>query len=638
MTLHALAPTSSPTLALTAALLLSATLGAETIRFPADAGVVDVTAPPYGADATGATDVTAVLQRALNDHPSRNAIIFLPRGTYLISDTLHWPAGTSEGGRAKRVILQGEDRDGTILRLRDACPGFTVAPPADEHGRPVGKAMIDTGTAPAQRFRNAVHNLTIDVGTGNPGAIGLRFNTSNQGGVFEVSLRAGIDSGAIGLDLGYTGEIGPLLVRGLRVDGFAVGVHSWGAVNSITMVDTTLHAQRVVGIRNDHQVLNIENLRSVDCPLVLDNVSGDGVVSLIGAELTAPEGTTGPALRNRGLLTVRDLRCPGFATAILNRVGDGSETAGPEVAWFTSHPPTPDPFAPERAPEPLRLPIQSVPVIPWGDHAGWANPVTFGAVPGDDQDATAAIQAAIDSGAHTVYLPNGRWTLSGTLHLRGAVQRLIGCEAVLLGDAVISIDDGEAPVVAIERFELLPIHGPGVRIVHRSQRTAVLSNLRMRREGHAYEALDGAGNVFIQDVAGDTWSFAPGQQVWARQLNPESSEPMVVNRGADVWILGLKTENKGTALHAMAGRTEIVGAFIYANTRSEKNPLFVIDDGAEAAITFGESSFRGFPFRTLVSQTRGAETRTVAKGATPSRGEGSAMTLYRTAPLASQPR
>lgn len=62
--------------------------GAENAIFPADAGVIDVTKPPYNAVGDGKTDVTAIIQKALADHPNQGAIIWLPNGVYVINDTL----------------------------------------------------------------------------------------------------------------------------------------------------------------------------------------------------------------------------------------------------------------------------------------------------------------------------------------------------------------------------------------------------------------------------------------------------------------------------------------------------------------------------------------------------------------------
>ncbi len=151
--------------------VLNAPLSAREVVFPADAGVVDVRRD-FGARGDGRTDDTAALQAALDRYPSGNKIIYLPTGTYVISDTLRWPVGNGGGNTAKRTILQGQAEQKSILRLGDACPGFT------DPAQP--KSMLWTGKAPAQRFRNAVRDLTVDTGKGNPGAIGVQFIANNQ--------------------------------------------------------------------------------------------------------------------------------------------------------------------------------------------------------------------------------------------------------------------------------------------------------------------------------------------------------------------------------------------------------------------------------------------------------------------------
>jgi len=58
----------------------------DSAHFPSwnNTGVVDVTKPPYSAVPDGETDVTAILQRAINEHE----ILFLPKGAYRITKTL----------------------------------------------------------------------------------------------------------------------------------------------------------------------------------------------------------------------------------------------------------------------------------------------------------------------------------------------------------------------------------------------------------------------------------------------------------------------------------------------------------------------------------------------------------------------
>jgi hypothetical protein len=62
----------------------------DNIVFPDDAGVIDVTRPPYNARGDGRTDDTAAIQKALTDNALENRIIYLPNGTYRISNTLRF--------------------------------------------------------------------------------------------------------------------------------------------------------------------------------------------------------------------------------------------------------------------------------------------------------------------------------------------------------------------------------------------------------------------------------------------------------------------------------------------------------------------------------------------------------------------
>ena len=54
----------------------------------------------------------------------------------------------------KQTVLWGQSQRGAVLKLRDDCPGF------ENPKKP--KAIIYTGHAPAQRFGNEIHSLTVD--------------------------------------------------------------------------------------------------------------------------------------------------------------------------------------------------------------------------------------------------------------------------------------------------------------------------------------------------------------------------------------------------------------------------------------------------------------------------------------------
>jgi hypothetical protein len=103
--------------------------------------------------------------------------------------------------------------------------------------------------------------------------------------------------------------------------------------------------------------------------------------------------------------------------------------------------------------------VKDTPVVPLdADFNNWADVTAFGAKAGDGVDDTAAIQAAIDSGKPTVFFPAAGTTretffeLDGTLLVRGRVERLIGFSGVLSGQGKVRIENGEAPVLMIERI------------------------------------------------------------------------------------------------------------------------------------------------------------------------------------------
>jgi hypothetical protein len=61
----------------------------EPTAFPLNvSGFLDVTAAPYHADSSGRSDCTAALQRAVDDARSQFLAVYLPHGTYVISDTI----------------------------------------------------------------------------------------------------------------------------------------------------------------------------------------------------------------------------------------------------------------------------------------------------------------------------------------------------------------------------------------------------------------------------------------------------------------------------------------------------------------------------------------------------------------------
>lgn len=626
------------------------------IAFPADAGVADVTQAPYLAVPDGKTDCTVALQKALDE---KRSLIYLPNGTYLVSDTLRWGAGEGKGSAWKRQILQGQSEHGVVIKLADGTPGFSDA------AQP--KPVVWTGKAPAQRFRNAIRNLTVDTGKGNAGAIGVQFIANNQGGMRDITLRSGDGSGPIGLDLGYTDEQGPCLIKGITVLGFDVGIRTKHAVDSVTLEDIRLEGQRSVGFLNDGQCISLRGFRSRNAVTAYKNAAGPSLTALLDAELIGTPGAeTQPAILNAAGLFARNVTTSGYPLAVENRAGTKQNASGPQIVEFVSHE-TLTLFP--GASHSLNLPVKETPQVPWEAPEKWVSvkkfgpPKTIELIPQKGgprrqvADWSEPLQRAIDSGATTIYFPNQQGGSPGNVasedraatqsapygfyrpvRLRGKVQRIIGCEAdfaKLVSNnevptdyqpelrPVFILEDGDAPAVIVERFSswFLPI-----RFEQRSSRSLVISSLSF----YDLETQPGSGDVFLDDVRSKTIQVR-GSKLWGRQVNIEGqNEPRLLCDGGDVWILGLKTENDATVgLVRNKGRMEIVGGFNYGNKNYINPKTLFVNEGSSLSLTTGGSVTKnGRPFDILVRETRGDETRLLTHKQAPRRGPSTMIPLY----------
>lgn len=569
-------------------------------RVPPGSGVVDVTS--FGARPDDGVDDTAAIQAALDANPNADRVIYLPDGTYDLSSTLSWSLGApGTGDDYKRTILQGQSRERTVLRLHDATPGFSnpAAP----------KPVVFTGDGVAQKFRNGIRMLTVDTGRNNPGAIGIQFMANNQGGMNEVTIRSGDGQGAIGLDTTQTTENGPALVRRVAVYGFDTGIKTRWQVNSLTFEHIVLEGQRSYGFWNHGQQINVRDLASTNSnkvPAIYQELNSTASMVVLDAKLvgTGPTDAASRAIWNQRALHVLNLSTSGFARAIdHDDKGFGSpDVVGPDVVEWDSAATTPSAL-PGAGPPPARLTVLETPEAPCDDSSTWANVEDFGAVGGDDVDDTAAVQAAIDSGADTVFFPGGKtFTLSSLVHVRGAVTRITGFEGRIQGIGSLDVAEGAPSVVRIEHLDM---EYSGVSVRNSSRRTLVLSALTLG--GGGYED-QGDGDLFLEDVVGGNFLFRGGR-VFARQLNVENSGTKISNDGARLWILGLKTEKAGTAIVTTGGGvTELAGGLLYTNQPPGSLPAFVSVDSDLTIMGLSERNFIGSPIQVLVAETHAGST------------------------------
>jgi hypothetical protein len=577
-------------------------------RYPATPFVVDVTQPPYSAKGDGITDDTEALQRAINENTGRHKALYFPKGTFLVSRTLTWPKKWNGRDNWGMTLLRGEQRDLSIIRLRDGTFTNAAQPQA---------IMWCGGFGSADWFHNYVENLTFDVGARNPGAVALQFYSNNSGAVRDCRFVAAEGSGAAGLDLAHRDMNGPLLVRNCEVVGFRRGIATAHSVNSQTFEHITLRGQTEFGFDNEGQAISIRGLTSDNTVPALRSY---GTLCLIDAKLTGRAGASKlPALvnYNSGRMFLRDVATTGYSRALGDvatpdfvaayRVqgADKPGSAGPTITEYVSHRPT-SPF-----PGPgtsLRLPVNETPEITWDDPKTWANADDFGADPTGKVDSSLAIQKAMDSGATTVFLP-GSYNLRSAVTIRGKVRRVVGLGGTINYGVGLHPDlrlaDGEAPIVAIEHFS--NIHG-GLEIdTRRALVIRSVSDCDLKFTARAKDS-----ELFLEDVVTHGLKLRH-QHVWARQLNIENEGTHLVNDACALWILGYKTERGGTLLDTRSGgRSEVLGGFSYTTTAGKLAPMFV-NDGSSVFAFFAEVCNSGDPFASLICETRGGETKTIRR-------------------------
>ena len=592
-------------------------LAGEQVAFPADSNVRDVTKPPYNAVGDGKTDCTRAIQNAIDD----GGVIWLPNGVYLISDQLRY----STGARVpSRTTLHGQSIAGTILKLRNRVADFGDAK--------YPLAMLWVSKFPPQAFRTHVRTITFHTGNGNPGAIGCQFDANNQGSIEDVRIIAGDAGGPIGLDLGFDNDQGPMLARGIEVIGFDYGIRTARQTTVTSCADITVREQRVAGWLNDLHAIAVRNFTSVNRVPAMISPDPGGHVALVNARLEGRDGAKDvAAIVNAGGMWLRDVTTTGYACAVEHA---GTRVPGADQAEWTSSPVLSlweD--VPKRS---LRLPIVDPPRIAWGDPATWTSAVAGEAETVDTGEAKKGkavtyknwrkpFQDALNSGATTVYFPRSNYIVDGEVSVPKTVRRLIGIESSFnrdRGRCKLVIEDGPEPLV-IERFDW---NYSKVDVVHATKRPLYLKNI----VGSRYQPKPGAGDAWLDDICQGGMSFVAGQRVWARQLNPEYGDlPHITNHGADLWILGLKTEGYSTIIVTGPGaRTELVGGCVYANQGREAQPAFITSAGGAFSGSWAEWILRSCAFEEVVVESReGKGFRVLSNKDVPKRGDAAAKQL-----------
>jgi hypothetical protein len=602
---------------------------------PADGGIIDVR--NFGAVGNGRTDDTAALLRAIaasgDDTGTafwQDRIVYLPKGTYLVSGTLLKRYANGQFGSG--LILVGESRSNTTLKLEDNARGFDDA----RHKRAVvftaSKLLKGSPTAGGKdytglgegndAYMNSVEDLTIDVGKGNPGAVAIDYLANNLGAIRNVTLRAPSSSGAIGLSMTRKWP-GPALIQNVDIDGFGVGIEVAQTEYGLTFDRIRLTNQRIIGLHNDQNALAMRDIYiSGPAPLIAN--TGPKSFIAIDSSLLVSQGSSDlkTAIKNEGVVNVRGLKLDA------QRSG-GSKITGPLNGVLK------DRGQWQAMPLETWLPqVADTPAVPQVPVDQWVNIAKFGATGDPNQDATEALRRLFDSGAAVVYLPRGTYSIGATVEVPKTVQRIVGMNSTL------QILPARRKELGLDHPMLrVPTDGPPLEIErlhfdHTNQGLRTGVEITGARDvvirdviGAGVTLVDrkaNGGRVFIEDVCCGKFQFSGVRPVFARQLNTEGGGTRIVNNGSPLWLLGLKTEGIATILeNKQGGRSDIFGGLVYMVRQSDSPPPALVNNNGWLSASFAEESLQsGSRYKIIASHDGDSETKTFEAKDFPQRGAG----------------
>jgi hypothetical protein len=641
----------------------------------------------YHADpADNAKDDSDSLQKAINRSVGFHGYqyLYLPNGTYNISKTLVWRRdtvinGTRDSGLECGMHIIGQSREGVILKLGNSSSGF------DSPGSP--KAVLYThsgdGTGNGNSgFRNHVSNLTIQIGSGNRGAVGIDFLGNNVSGISDVTIKTS-DSGYAGIYM-HRGYPGPALVKNVTVEGFRYGIVATLVASGITFENILLKNPTIAAVSNQGNSLFFRNLETQNAPTAIQNgqdLSQDVLYqgfSVIDSSRFLQGRADSAAIDNTCRLFVRNSRAKGYSTFVKN-----SGTPDPTVYFYPGGPDSGYYYSQylqggvefsddagkrwsrrlfPTASRTLALPVEATPSYFDSDTTHWVNVQDSGAVPNTMEDCSGPINKALASGFSTIYFPPGSYHVKDSLLVTGAVRHIIGNGAIIAPwgakfdsasrpKPVFHIATGLQNDIRIEHIDIgrddkgspAGQHPGAIFINHASSKTLTLARVRfMPKEGSSgparkikagYQSAAGAGKLFIEDVAShhafSVWRFSPGQKIWARQFNVEGDEyggTNIVNDSADLWIFGLKSENEQTVVETKHnGRTELLGGFVFSS-HPVTRPAFINDESHVSLSYF--QRFQNYSYDSHVQETRSGTTKTLYQTDLPRNGTGVWNILY----------
>ncbi len=580
-------------------------------------------------------------------------IIYFPNGTYLVSDTVTYSLEHFRNifnnvpylEMNCRLRLMGQSMEGVTIKLQDNCKGFEYG-----NDRPVISFM--RGEASNIAMTNMIENFTIDIGKNNPGATGVVHFANNTGAARNLRIISSDENyrGSAGFEIIHD-KASACIADNIEVIGFDYGFKVTPQTHFAFFEHIKASHQKRAGFFVGDTIVSIRDYESENACPALRCTGFDGHTVCIDGRF---KGTTNNdfAVRHEfGTIYLRDIKvenyfhsmfgyCSGYVDGDLKEYSSHGSVTGLDKGEALT----------------LSLPIENTPVIPWEAPEKWVSANAFGAKGDGVTPDSDAIQRALDSGASTIYFQAGKYLLDKPVTVPETVNRINLMYSDLCNTEDMKmlektgvfkvVGESDTPLIIEDLFAFESLSGMNILIDHASTRTLVVSDVHTQAVSMYFNSVEG-GKVFMENV-GCTLGGIPGtgglsdegererekqfsysrstpcyhfkgQRVWARQLNPERSKTEVLNDHSDLWVLGFKAEEEGTAFETKnGGRTEVLGGTLCICYR-DRFPAIINRDSAVSFISSSITYAKDKMWSTIVEEHRGEETHIIKKEAFPIR-------------------
>ncbi len=577
--------------------------------------VIDITKAPYFADNSGNRDCTNALRQAIDDclytyiayleemrkellelarrqggnvylgaeagrvvdgnvyitFPKESPLIktiYFPNGTYLVSDTVTYTFdnlfsqqnATYTCELCRNIHILGESRENTVIKLADNAAGFK-----EGTEKPVisfNRASRDDEETTNCAQMNTLEDITIDCGSGNPGAVGVLFAASNAGRIENVTVKS--DGGLYGIKFDYSSEG---CVDDVLIEGFDYGIKT-GHTSPLIFDNIDLSGNRVAGVYTKNGNLNFKNVVWGDIPSFEFLKSGNGRYYVEDENIKFTGDTTG------------------------NYVFKAEK-----------------PLVELNGPWPKNKRTENF--------DNWACVDDFGAVGDGKTDSTIAIQNALNSGKEVILFGEGSYVINRTLKVPATVQTIDFMYSMIVPGYSLIIGEMEGMFDICEEskgFLFAQHFCPDERFSgyfrffkHSAKRPVVLKDISISASLY-FNTADG-NEVYFDNCFTHTNHYAQdclhrdgyvpvfcrvipvelhNQKAYGRNLNIERGETELLNDNSELLVDGYKVEGPGKLVKAVNGsktQFNLYNAAWWGN-RFKENCMFDIEN-SEVMLTGG---------------------------------------------------